>query len=97
MILCDPSLTSIDLNLLVVFLRIYHERSLTLAARNLGVTQPAVSNSLARLRELFGDRLFRRSGRGVLPTPKAEEIAAQLCPAMKLLEKALVVNLKRPG
>jgi DNA-binding transcriptional LysR family regulator len=89
MITCKDPFASIDLNLLVVFLRIYKERNLTLAAKSLGVTQPAVSNSLVKLRSKFDDQLFRRAGRGVVPTNKAEEIAAALCPAMKQIEIVL--------
>ena len=61
----------LDLNLLRVFDEVMAERSLTRAARNLSLTQPAVSNALRRLRDATGDDLVRRSGQGVEPTPKA--------------------------
>ncbi|GLK90393.1 LysR family transcriptional regulator [Pseudomonas turukhanskensis] len=94
MIICEDTFDALDLNLLMVFLRIYKERSVTLAAKSLGVTQPAVSNSLAKLREKFGDPLFTRVGRGVSPTHAADKIAAELCPAMKQIEVTLISYLK---
>ena len=62
---------TLDLNLLRVFDEVMAERNLTRAARNLALTQPAVSNALRRLREVLGDELVRRSGAGVEPTPRA--------------------------
>ena len=55
---------TLDLNLLRVFDEVMAERSLTKAARNLSITQPAVSNALRRLRETLGDDLVRREGHG---------------------------------
>jgi len=65
------SFRTLDLNLLRVFDEVMAERSLTRAARNLSLTQPAVSNALRRLRDTLGDELVRRSGQGVEPTPHA--------------------------
>ncbi|MGI4779363.1 MAG: LysR family transcriptional regulator [Janthinobacterium lividum] len=62
---------TLDLNLLRVFDEVMAERNLTRAARNLALTQPAVSNALRRLREMLGDDLVRRSGAGVEPTARA--------------------------
>ncbi|MFM8823590.1 MAG: LysR family transcriptional regulator, partial [Limnohabitans sp.] len=62
---------TLDLNLLRVFDEVMAERSLTKAARNLSITQPAVSNALRRLRESLGDELVRRDGQGIAPTPFA--------------------------
>ena len=56
---------TLDLNLLRVFDEVMAERSLTRAARNLSLTQPAVSNALRRLRETLGDELVRRGGQGM--------------------------------
>ncbi len=67
-------LTSIDLNLLVVFSALMKDRSVTLAARRLFVGQPAVSASLKRLRVLFGDPLFVKEGRGLVATERAVQI-----------------------
>ncbi|RYF30776.1 MAG: LysR family transcriptional regulator, partial [Comamonadaceae bacterium] len=63
-----PSFRTLDLNLLRVFDEVMSERNLTRAARNLSMTQPAVSNALARLRDSLGDKLVVRSGYGVEPT-----------------------------
>ena len=65
-----PSLTlrTLDLNLLKVFDAIMAERSLTKAAQQLALTQPAVSNALRRLREALGDELLVRKGRNLEPT-----------------------------
>ena len=57
----QPNFRTLDLNLLRVFDEVMAERSLTRAARNLALTQPAVSNALRRLRETLGDELVRRS------------------------------------
>ena len=64
-----------DLNLLRTFTALMKERSVTAASQQLGLTQPAVSGSLAKLRQLFGDPLFTRTRYGIVPTPKAEAIA----------------------
>jgi DNA-binding transcriptional LysR family regulator len=79
----------VDLNLLRVFDAVLHERGVTPAAGRLGLTQPAVSNALARLRKLFGDALFVRTPRGVDPTPFARELAEPVRQALALLESAL--------
>ncbi|WP_448002090.1 LysR family transcriptional regulator [Agromyces bauzanensis] len=63
-----------DLNLLRVFVAVYEARSLTVAAERLYVTQPAVSQSLGRLRRELGDPLFRRVGRAMEPTPLADAV-----------------------
>jgi DNA-binding transcriptional LysR family regulator len=68
----------IDLNLLVTLDALLEERSVTRAARRLALTQPAVSGALARLRTVFGDPLFVRAQRGILPTPRAEALAEPL-------------------
>jgi DNA-binding transcriptional LysR family regulator len=79
----------IDLNLLRVFDAVLRERGVTPAAARLGLTQPAVSNALARLRKLFGDALFVRTPRGVDATPFARELAEPVRQALALLESAL--------
>jgi DNA-binding transcriptional LysR family regulator len=81
-------LTQIDLNLFVVFDAIHSEGNLTRAAESLSVTQPAVSNALARLRAALGDPLFVRSPRGMVPTPHAESIAGAVAEALHLLSGA---------
>lgn len=69
---------SLDLNLLKAFHMLFEERSVTRAAARMSLTQPAVSGMLNRLRENFNDPLFVRSQRGVVPTPRAFELAEPL-------------------
>ena len=71
----DVHLAEVDLNLLVVLRELLRARSTTAAARRLGRTQSAVSHALARLRALFGDPLFLRSGGALRPTARAEALA----------------------
>src|SRR5512139_1492565 len=79
---------TLDLNLFRLFLAIYRSGSITRAAGELRLTQPAVSNALARLREALGDPLFVRSGRGVAPTPRARAMADEVARALTLLGEA---------
>jgi hypothetical protein len=85
----------VDLNLMVTFLVLYRELSVTRAATLMKVGQPAVSGSLARLRAHFDDPLFLRTGRGVRPTNKAVEIAESLMPALSRIETILTGNVHR--
>lgn len=66
---------NIDLNLLPVLDALLRHRSVTLAARELDMSQSAVSTALGRLRETLGDQLLVRTGRGMLPTPRASRLA----------------------
>ena len=68
----------IDLNLLVALDALLEEQNVTRAADRLALTQPTVSAMLARLRKLFGDPLFVRTQRGMLPTPRALALAPAL-------------------
>jgi DNA-binding transcriptional LysR family regulator len=79
----------LDLNLLRVFDAVLRGRSVTAAAAQLELTQPAVSNALARLRGAFDDALFLRTPRGMEPTPFARELAEPVRQALALLESAL--------
>jgi LysR family transcriptional regulator, transcriptional activator for leuABCD operon len=83
------NLRSVDLNLLPVFEAAYEEQSLSRAARRLAMTQSAVSHALTRLRALFKDPLFVRQARGVLPTPAADRIYAQLREALESVREAV--------
>jgi DNA-binding transcriptional LysR family regulator len=83
------NVNEIDLNLLRVFDAVLHEKGVTPAAARLGLTQPAVSNALARLRKLLGDALFVRTPRGMDATPFARELAEPVRQALALLESAL--------
>lgn len=67
-------LAGIDLNLLTSLDAVLETQNLTLAAKRLGLTQPAVSHSLKRLRELLGDPILVRTKRGMTPTPRALEL-----------------------
>jgi DNA-binding transcriptional LysR family regulator len=79
----------VDLNLLRVFDAVLRERGVTPAAARLGLTQPAVSNALARLRALLGDALFVRTPTGMDATPFARGVAEPVRQALALLESAL--------
>jgi DNA-binding transcriptional LysR family regulator len=80
---------TLDLNLLRVFDEVMAERSLTRAARNLAITQPAVSNALRRLRDVLGDELLRRAGGGVEPTPRALALWPAVREALGQLQRTL--------
>jgi DNA-binding transcriptional LysR family regulator len=83
------SITSLDLNLLLVLDAVLSERSVARAARRLHVTPSAVSNALARLRAALGDPLVARSGRGIVPTPRAAELAPAIARALRDLDEAV--------
>ncbi|MFT4654345.1 MAG: DNA-binding transcriptional LysR family regulator [Patiriisocius sp.] len=83
------NLHRIDLNLFAVFDAIYTAGSLTKAADVLCITQPAVSNSLARLREMLNDPLFVRTGHSMTPTPVAQNIIVPAREALGLLRKSV--------
>lgn len=87
------NLNSMDLNLFVAFDVIYAERSLTRASEVLNITQPAVSNTLARLRTTFGDKLFVRTGNAMVPTPVAQSLIGPVRQALRQL-RASVDQLK---
>src|SRR4051812_25400565 len=80
---------SLDLNLLRLLDALLRERSATLAGQRVGLSQPAVSSALNRLRHALGDPLFVRHGNGLVPTPFAEGLAAPLRDALASLESAL--------
>jgi len=71
-------LAKIDLNLLISLQVLLEERHVSRAAERLHITQPAMSKTLSRLRELFGDPLFTRSSHGMRPTPRALELGGGL-------------------
>lgn len=82
-------LSTIDLNLLRVLHRLIQERHVSRTAQALGLSQPAVSNALRKLREQLGDQLLVRSGAGMQPTPLAQRLAGPLAQALELLDGAL--------
>jgi DNA-binding transcriptional LysR family regulator len=79
----------VDLNLLVVFDAIYTSRNLTAAGRTVGLSQPATSHALARLRAFFNDPLFVRLPRGLQPTPLADGIAPSIAGALRTIRDSL--------
>jgi DNA-binding transcriptional LysR family regulator len=83
------NLAAMDLNLLVAFDALIAEASVTRAAKRVGLSQPAMSNALARLRTVLRDPLFVRSPRGMLATPRARELAAPVRDALASLQRAL--------
>ncbi|MCH8617844.1 LysR family transcriptional regulator [Undibacterium sp. TS12] len=79
----------IDLNLLVVFQEVYQERQISAVARKLALSQPAISNALARLRRSFDDELFVRTTTGMQPTALAEQLAEPVALALNHITQAL--------
>lgn len=83
------NLRSLDLNLLLIFDAIFNERSISKAARKLNLSQPTVSNALARLREYLQDPLFERTSQGMLPTSRAKIISKPIRQALDVLDRGL--------
>jgi len=83
------NIVDMDLNLLRTFKMVAEERSVTRAAERLGLSQPAVSNALKRLRNLFEDQLIVRGAGGLHLTPRGEELALHLAEVMVRIEAAL--------
>jgi DNA-binding transcriptional LysR family regulator len=83
------NVSQFDLNLLRAFDAILLDRSVTAAGQRVGLTQPAMSNALARLRAVFGDPLFVRTAEGMQPTPFARSIADPVRQALGLIDAAL--------
>lgn len=83
--LARPLTRQLDLNLLELFDAIYRTRSLTAAGQRLGLSQPAVSYGLAKLREMYADPLFVRVQRGVTPTPFAQGLAEPVATALSII------------
>ncbi|MES2072289.1 MAG: LysR family transcriptional regulator [Pseudomonadota bacterium] len=79
----------LDLNLLVIFQEVFQEKQISAVAKKLGLSQPAVSNALARLRRSFGDELFVRTALGMQPTPFAEQLAEPIGAALAQVSRAL--------
>jgi DNA-binding transcriptional LysR family regulator len=79
----------IDLNLLVVLHEVFQHRQISSVAKKLGLSQPAVSNALARLRKSFDDELFVRTAQGMQPTPLAQQLAEPVASALAGITRAL--------
>ncbi|HEY4176255.1 MAG TPA: LysR family transcriptional regulator [Kofleriaceae bacterium] len=83
------NLSALDLNLLLVLDAVLSERSVARAARRLHVTSPAISNALSRLRTALGDPIVTRSGRGIVPTPRALQLGPAIARALQTIDEAL--------
>lgn len=82
-------LQDIDLNLLVVFNELLRQRRVSAVASTLGISQPAISNALNRLRKVLGDELFLRTSKGMSPTPFAETLAEPIAYALGTIHNTL--------
>lgn len=91
-----PSLSSIDLNLLLAFEALWAERSVTRAGRRLGLSQPAMSGALARLRAMLADPLFVRGRGELVPTERCAALAAPLSKALLDIRNALAGTTFEP-
>lgn len=85
-------LNELDLNLLLVFDRLAQDGRVSRVAESLGLSQPAVSNALRRLRDALGDELFVRTPAGMAPTPYAQQLAGPVAQALQGLQGALHVQ-----
>ena len=83
------NIKNFDLNLLVVFKTLFEERNVTKASKKMGITQPAMSNALNRLRYLVKDDLFIRGPKGMRPTPRANDLSLPVNTALNNLELSL--------
>ncbi|TMV09360.1 LysR family transcriptional regulator [Arenibacterium halophilum] len=86
-------LNTLDLNLLKIFDAVHQERSVSVAADRLNMTQPAVSNALNRLRQTLGDQLFVRTRNGMEPTLLAQMIAGPVQQGLKGIETSILQGL----
>src|SRR3954447_13613719 len=85
----DMNWGAFDLNLLIVFDAVMQERSVTRAGGRIGFSQPAVNHALGRLRHMLKDELFIRTPEGMVPTPRAEQLAEPLRRALNDMQLAL--------
>lgn len=88
------NLRGVDLNLLVVLDTLLRERHVTRAARTIGISQPAMSSALARLRHVFKDDLLVRTAAGMQPTPRAEALIEPVRQAISQIERVLASDQK---
>ncbi len=91
------NITATNLNLFVAFEALVTHHSVSRAARHVGVTQSAMSNSLRHLRGLFDDALFLRTSHGLVPTARALELAVPVREALRLLEQSLSPRVFDPA
>ncbi|MFW7525127.1 transcriptional regulator LeuO [Vibrio ostreicida] len=93
----ESTLRGVDLNLLTVFDAVMQEQNITRAAHNLGMSQPAVSNAVARLKVMFNDELFMRHGRGIQPTQRARLLFGPMRQALQLIRNELPSSIFSPA
>jgi DNA-binding transcriptional ArsR family regulator len=84
---CNDFRRRLDLNLVRVLDALLRERSVTCAGERIGLSQPAVSAALNRLRHALNDQLFVRRGNEMLPTPRAESLAEPVRVALREIER----------
>ncbi|MDC3332671.1 LysR family transcriptional regulator [bacterium] len=89
-------LSRIDVNLVISLAVLLEERHVTRAAERLFITQPAMSRTLTRLRDMFDDPLFTRSAKGLTPTPRAYQLEKQLPVLLDNLANLIVTNIFDP-
>jgi DNA-binding transcriptional LysR family regulator len=82
-------LKDVDLNLMLIFHELMMEKRVSAVAVKLGLSQPAVSNALKRLRTLLGDELFQRTSKGMEPTPYANQLAEPIAYALSAIHSSL--------
>ncbi|WP_325890911.1 transcriptional regulator LeuO [Grimontia sp. NTOU-MAR1] len=92
----DTTLRSVDLNLITVFDAVMQEQNITRAAQSLGMSQPAVSNAVSRLKVMFNDELFVRNGRGIKPTQRARQLFGPIRQAIQLIKNELPTSVFIP-
>ncbi len=85
----ESTLRGVDLNLLTVFDAVMQQQNITRAAQQLGMSQPAVSNAVSRLKVMFNDELFVRHGRGIQPTLRARQLFAPMRQVLQLVRNEL--------
>jgi DNA-binding transcriptional LysR family regulator len=83
-------LQAMDIRALELLDRVYRTRNVSAACAELGLSQPAASRTLARLRDIYADALFVRQQRGVQPTPRADLLAPQIAAALSTLERTMI-------
>lgn len=92
----ESTLRGVDLNLLTVFDAVMQEQNITRAAHKLGMSQPAVSNAVSRLKVMFNDELFMRQGRGIQPTSRARQLFGPVRQALQLIRNELPNSIFLP-
>ena len=93
----QPNMANLDLNLMVIFDVIMQEQSITGAAERLAMTQPSVSNAVARMRHAWKDPLFVKQGRGIRPTPYAEKLWRDIAIPLDVIKRASEQQVFEPA